>query len=254
MENLKFCTLQTTINDGNMNTAARFYPNYMTSMERAKDFLNRRIILGRKNGFDGRLMFMADQKNKDGSYKIVDQDLIDQNPNGWADIDEDILIVTPETPGVVIGHPVADCPVVILHDVVKNVIAISHCSAEMTNMKLPKYTVEALRSAFDSKAGDIFCYISACAGPNWDYDCYPKWATDATVWDDYIVSVGNKYFINIKEAIDKQLRQEGVMDVMASPYDTITNPNFYSNCAASKGIQYKNGRHFAGAYFKQLKK
>ena len=46
----------------------------------------------------------------------IDRDYVEANPNGWTDIDEDILVVTKKTPGVVIGHPVADCPVVMTAD------------------------------------------------------------------------------------------------------------------------------------------
>ena len=245
-----FKLFQTHISDGNMNAAARFYPEGMSAEQRAKIFLERRIALGKQNGFNGRLMYMADQKTKDGSFKIIDEEYVRANPNGWSDIDEDILLMTSKTPGVVIGHPVADCPVVILNDIEKNVCAIAHCSAEMVNMKLPILEVEAIRSAFDSKSSDLIAYIPACAGSNWEYDRYPKWATDEAVWKNSIKLEGCNYHINIRKAIVEQLYSSDIETIVINPADTITDPLYYSNCAASKGIEYKKGRHFAGAYYK----
>jgi len=56
---------------GNMNTNKAFYPENFSAEERAKDFLERRIILGNDKGFDGRKIFMADQCDKTGSYHIL---------------------------------------------------------------------------------------------------------------------------------------------------------------------------------------
>lgn len=250
MNDLKLYRLQTYIKDGCMTTNSCYYPDGMTFDQIREDFLSRRLVLGKDLGFNGRLMYFAAQRTKTGSYKIIDEEFIRKNPNGWVDIKEDILVMSDKTPRVVIGHSVADCPVVILHDRAKNVVAVSHCSPEMTNMGLPKYMVEALRDAYNSKVSDMFAYISACAGPNWDFDKYPQWATNRLIWSDNITQRNNKYCIDIKEAITKQLDAKGVSLIMSSSHDTIGDSKLYSNCAASKGIQYKKGLHFAGAYFK----
>jgi hypothetical protein len=243
--------IQTHIKDGNMNLAAAFYKEEMTAAERSEDFLNRRLILGKKHGFDGHMMFMAEQVTKDGSYRIIDEELMKNNPNGWADINEDILIVTKDTPGVVIGHPLADCPLVIITDPFKGVTAVGHCSAAMVDMKLPMYIVEALRDAYDSKKEEMYAYITASAGPNWTYDCYPKWATDEKIWGSSIISDSGMYKIDIKKAIISQLDDCGIAGYSMNNDDTITNPNYYSNSAASHGILEKKGRHFAVAFYKK---
>ena len=46
------------------------------------------------------------------------------------------MIITDSVPGVVIGHAVADCPVVMMVDEKRGVAAIGHCSAEMIDKKL----------------------------------------------------------------------------------------------------------------------
>ena len=101
---------------GNMNTQARFYPEGMSASERAEDFLERRVQMGKYFGFDGAKMFMADQVDKTGSYFEITPEYVKANPNGWTDINQDILVITDKVPGVVVGHPVADCPVVMMVD------------------------------------------------------------------------------------------------------------------------------------------
>ena len=242
--------IQTHIKDGIMNTAAAFYKEGMTSEERRTEFLKRRMVLGDRLGFNGRLMFMADQETKDGSYKIVDEELIASNPNGWADIKEDILVIGQDIPGVAIGHPVADCPVLVVTDALKGVTAISHCSAAMVDMKLPKLTVDALRDAYDSKLSDMYAYITASAGPNWTYDSWPKWALDNKVWEDCITKKGDLFYIDIKKAMVKQLNESNIAGYSMNNDDTITDPRYFSNSASSKGDEDKKGRHFAGAFYK----
>lgn len=240
---------------GNMNTQAKFYPEGMSAEERAKVFLERRMEVGEDYGFDGHKMFMADQLDKKGTYFEITDEYVEANPNGWSDIKEDILIVTHKLPGVVIGHPVADCPVVMMEDQKNGVTAIAHCSAELIDKRLPMMVVDALVRSYGTKEEDIFAYVSACAGNNWTYDSYPKWATDNDLWKQSIIlDKKGLYHIDMRVAIAKQLSERK----LESPQiefnwdDTITNPEYYSNCASSpNGLndESKTGRHFAGAFY-----
>ena len=94
--------------------------------------------------FDWYKMFMANQKTKDGSYFEITNDYLEANPDGWSDISEDILIVTDKTPGVVIGHPVADCPVIVMEDKRKGVTAMAHCSADLIDKKMPMMIADTI--------------------------------------------------------------------------------------------------------------
>lgn len=241
---------------GNMNTNSKFYPEGMTIEERKLDFLKRRIALGKKLGFDGRYMFMADQQTKDGSYRIIDKDLVNSTDDGWKiDTKEDILIITTDTPEVVIGHPVADCPVVIMRDLKKGVTAIGHCSAEMIDMKLPMMIADAMNKAYDCNENDILATVSACAGENsYTYDKYPDWAKDEKVWKNSIIEKEKQYYINLRQAIKEQFDERKITKYVMSDIDTITNPNFYSHSAMCHGQSEKAGRNFAGAYYKKFGK
>lgn len=245
---------------GNMNSAARFYPEEMTAEERAKDFLERRISLGEGYGFDGHKMFMADQVDKRGTYFEITEEYVEANPNGWTDIREDILIITDKVPGVVIGHPVADCPVVMMEDPVKGVAAIAHCSAELIDKRMPMLLADALAKACDSRDEDILTYVSACAGKNWIYDSFPKWATDKKLWENAIVADKNGIFhIDMRLAIASQLHDRNLdaSQIEFNFTDTITDPYYYSNYAASPyGLndQSKAGRNFAGLFYPEENK
>ena len=193
---------------------------------------------------------MADQKHKRGSWFEITRDYVEANPEGWTDIDEDILIVTDSLPGVVIGHPVADCPVVMAYDTQQKVLAIGHCSAELVDKKMPMLVVDALRESYASRDEDILAYISSCAGKSWTYDRYPSWAKDEKIWGEVITLADDGlYHIDLKKAVLKQLVDRKVGGIIDSPIDTITNPNYYSNSAARCNPE-KNGRNFAGAFFR----
>ena len=220
-------------------------------------FANHRRSFAEANGFDWCKMFMADQKTKDGSYFEITKDYVEANPNGWTDIDEDILIITDKVPGVVVGHPVADCPVVVMEDRSKGVTAVAHCSADLIDKKMPMMVADALKEAYNSKDEDIIAYVSACAGDSWTYDTYPSWATDKKLWDKGIIEDKNGIFhINLRKAIQEEMRERNIQNVTYNKNDTITNPEYYSNSAASPyGLndQSKFGRNFCGAFYKVKK-
>lgn len=148
---------------GNMNTGAKFYPDGMSLEDRKKDFLDRRIKVGEYYGFDGHKMYCCDQLTKNGSSFEITEDYVRENPNGWSDIKEDILIITDKVPGVVIGHPIADCPVVMMTDHKRGISAIAHCGAELIDKKLPMMIADSLVE-YGCRDEDIYTYVSACAG------------------------------------------------------------------------------------------
>ena len=241
---------------GNMNTAKAFYPEELTAAERKEIFMDRRMKLGRDQGFDGHKFFMADQHDKRGTWFEIDNDYVEANPNGWSDIRQDILVITDKTPGVVIGHPVADCPVVMAYDAKQGVVAIGHCSAELVDKKMPMLVCDALYNSYRSKDEDISTYVSACAGNGWTYDKYPAWAKDSKIWDEAITEDENGMFkIDLKKAVFKQLKERNIKEgnICISPVDTITDEGFYSNSVA-RTDKSKAGRNFAGAFFEEKTK
>ena len=56
----------------------------------------------------------------------------------------------------------------------------------------------------------------------------------------------------MKRVIALQMRERNINNVSYSSYNTITNPNFYSNSLARVNPD-KAGRHFSGAFYAEEK-
>lgn len=227
----------------------------LTKSDKNMIFANHRRAFAEANGFDWHKMFMADQVNKNGSYFEITREYVENNPNGWTDIPEDILIITDEVPGVAIGHPVADCPVIIMEDVKNKVTAIAHCSAELIDKRMPMMIADALNSAYNTKDEDIKVRVSSCAGPTWTYDKWPGFANDKTIWEDTcaITEWDNEFKINIRAAIAGQLIERGIGQNVSYDFaDTIIDKEYYSN-SASRSNPDKYGRQFTGAIYQKVR-
>ena len=250
--------VESTRDFGNMNANKRFYPDNMSQEDREKAFFEHRTLLGNYYGFDPNKFFMADQLDKTGSYFEITDEYVRDNPKGWSDIREDILIVTDKVPGVVIGHPVADCPVVMISDVKNGVTAIGHCSCELIDKKLPIMIADALVDAYSSKDEDLYVYVSACAGDSWTYNNFPGWAKDIDIWKDSIVDNNGIFRIDLRKALLRQLKDRNIKEdnIYFNRTDTITDYRYYSNFASSPyGLNQsdKSGRHFAGMFYEENK-
>lgn len=211
-------------------------------------FKEHRKAFGADQGFDWHKMFMMDQTTKNGSYFEITRDFVEANPNGWADIPEDILIITDKVPGVVAGYPVADCPVVMMSDVKKGITAVAHCSAALIDKKLPMMTADALTQGYGSREEDIMVYVGACAGKNWKYNCWPNFANDERLWKDCITQVGDDFFIDVRKALKKEFDERGLENCIYNAANTITDPKYYSHSAHFSQPE-KFGRHFEGVLY-----
>lgn len=227
----------------------------LTKAVKRELFDRHRMDLGDDLGFDYRKMFVADQSKKDGSYLELTRDFVTANPDGWnISVPEDILIITDKVPNVVAGHPIADCPVVMVCDAKKGVTAMAHCSAELIDKKMPMMVVDALQDAYDSKDDDLIAYISSCAGDDWAYDTYPAWATDRRLWDGAIKEENGVFKIDMRRVLTRELSERGVSMASFNNINTRTNPNYYSNSMASVyggNDPSKAGRNFAGAFYEE---
>lgn len=239
---------------GNMNTNSLFF-----NKEYANDFAKRKAIFlenrkkaGQKLGCNPKKFYMPTQQ-KDGSYALLTKEMVDAYEDGWdLTIKADILMIKNDLPKVVIGYPVADCPLMIAVDSKNGVTATAHCSAEFIDFKLPKRTIDVLKSVYNSKESDLDIYFSACAGSNsYRYETYPKWAKDRSIWEETgsIKEENGIYKIDLRTAILRQLSPQAFHTFYMNPTDTITNDNYFSNYAFKHGIKEKGGRNFVGAFY-----
>lgn len=245
---------------GTMTTKACFYEDGMSFDDRKAMFLERRKKAAQDYNYAfNPYKFYIPSQNGEGKAVELTREMVESFKDGWdLDIKADILITTNKILGVVVGFPVADCPVVIASDLKNGVTATAHCSAKMINNYLPIRTVEALQSMYDSKKEDIYIYIGAHAGKDWSYDIYPDFATEH-FWEETgaVKQVKEDDFrINMDNALLYQLHPEDYETYIINTDNTRTNPNYYSNSIYNhgKGKEEKNGMHFEGAYYQKVKR
>lgn len=235
-------------------------------------FKKHRQAFAEAEGFDWRKMFMADQGNftdkkkviKDyGSVFEITPDYVEANPDGWTDIPEDILMMRSDLTGVAIGMPVADCAFITAEDRKQGITTGAHCGGAMIDKGIPMLMVEALYRE-GSKPEDIIVNVGARAGDSWVYtENRPGWATDEQIWDKTGAIVPGQmmkdgkmvdsYAVRQDNALAYEFEQVGIPaeNIIWDTHDTIIDPMYYSNSAASNGKAEKFGRQFVGAIYQE---
>lgn len=260
--NYKLVIFETNISDGIMSPNKKFYPKDYTDKMIETEFLNTRLKAGEKYGFDGRKILHPKQKDvkfiedyPDGKYIRISDNNLTKDDYWYIDLVADILIIDKNYPNIVIGHGMADCPILIVEDTKNKVVAISHCGSKQINREVPKYTVEALLKESNSNIKDIKVYIGSCIKENsYRYEEYPKWATNTKVWENNIKKKDDYYYIDLVKAIKMQLYEHKIEDkqITVSPYDTYTNPNYYSHTNEKRNGPKSNGQNFVGCFYKEI--
>ena len=251
----KIKIIETNKNDGIMSRNIKFYEG-KTKEEIAKIFLDTRLKIGTKYHLDGRKIVVPYQKNvsndinyPDGKYEIVDTSNIKEEDYWDYHYDCDILITKENEKRLLVGHMMADCPVLIAEDRRLGQTAMAHCGAAEIDRELPKDIIRALQKE-KSNLEDIYVYVgSCCKKETYIYDTYPVWATK-DFWKKYIKKVENGYSINLNGIIRKQLKDIGITHIKESKIDTITNDEYYSHYAYIHGNKDKQGQNFVGFYYK----
>lgn len=130
-----------------------------------KKFNERKIIVGREYGFDGKKLIVVNDSNNynGGKYKIV---------NGCKDYDKDdlrdvrtscdIVLLRKDDSGLVVAAPASDDPIIIIEDEENEVTALSHCNMEKISAELPIHMVDALKKEVNSNIKNLKVYISPC--------------------------------------------------------------------------------------------
>lgn len=262
MSKYKLIIFETNKKDGCMSLAPKFYPENYSLEERKKVLQSVKNKVGKKYQFDGNHIFQPYQKDvekdvdyPDGKYiKISEKDLVKEDY--WDEkLPCDILMIDTEYPNIVIGHRMADCPVIIAEDIKKQVVAVSHCGASQINREVPRLTIEALKKEKNSNSEDIHVYIGSCIKKeNYKYDRYPLWATNKKVWENKITLRDGIYYIDLISAIKKQLKDENIPleNITESPYDTLLSDDYYSHTEAHNNPDYQQGQNFVGCFYQKI--
>ena len=217
-------------------------------------FTEHRKDIGFDYNFDWHKMFMADQAYLNGSVFEITKDFVLDNPSGWPNIPEDILMIRKNLDGVLIGQPVADCPVVIAEDRKQGITTVTHSGGKMIDKKIPIAAIEALYRE-GSNPGDIYVRVGACAGKKWHYEKnMPDWAKDKQLWNQAITyrKKDDSYYIDLRKALALEFQSIGLdkNNISYDFHDTISNPQYYSSSQATTD-ESKYGRHLIGAIYQK---
>lgn len=121
--------------------------------------------VGNEYGFDGRkLVIPYDNgiKYRTGEYFIADEKMYQKDKNlKKVKTPGDIVLLKKDNPGIAIGYPVSDDPVVIMEDQKKGITALAHCGLRQIGDRIPLHMINALREEAGSNLNDIKVYISS---------------------------------------------------------------------------------------------
>lgn len=261
MKNYRLVIFETNKNDGCMSLAKKFYPKDSTENQRRLKFNKVKTKIGKKYHFNGNHILQPQQKDvelegdyPDGTYIKITEDYLKKDDYWDEKIPCDILLIDTNFPDIVVGHRMADCPVIIVEDTKNQTVAVSHCGASQINREVPKWTIEALKKEVNSNPKDIHVYIGSCIKKeNYQYDCYPAWATNKKVWKNSITEKNNIFYIDLIKAIKQQLDEENILEenIQESPYDTYTSPDYYSHTEEVKNPNSIIGQNFVGCFYQE---
>lgn len=252
MEKLNFVSFTSSKNEGQMNTAASFYPEGMTPAERKQIMEANKQKLGDRVGFDYKKLFIPIQKtsNKPDLYEnghtlILDNGIVNAYDNLYNfDYNCDIVKITRETPYVAIGYPMADCAIITAVNLKTEEAVMTHCGGEYINRYLPMQLIDSL----GGKEEDIRVHVSPFAHTLNYRTGKPNWISDRQIWDGFLDFNANGLDINQLGALRKMLKQRMIDDknIYFYPFDTTKDTRFYSNSNAYNGLKEDAGRQLAG--------
>ena len=258
MSSFKIVDFNSTREDGQMNTAAVFYPEGTSAEDRKAQMREHKQNLVSRFGLSYKNIFIPIQKNsknpdkyEDGlSYTLTREDVKNYEDLYDYDVNADIVKLTPETPNIAIAYPVADCAVVKAINTKTNEIVLSHCGGEYIDRYLPMQTIDALGGS----EKDIVVYVSPFAySLFYDDESKLTWANNSKVWRNCMLRVDNEgaetlsISINIYKALKRQLLERKILEenLHMSPYNIRKSDMFYSNSRGYKDPSYK-GRFLSG--------
>ena len=256
MSNFKIVDFNSTREDGQMNTAAVFYPEGTSAEDRKTQMREHKQNLVSRFGLSYKNIFIPIQKNsknpdkyEDGlCYTLTKEDVENYDDLYDYDVNADIIKLTPDTPNIAIAYPVADCAVVKAINTKTNEIVLSHCGGEYIDRYLPMQTIDAL----GGNEKDIVVYVSPFAYSLFYTDENSlTWANNNNVWKGCKAFIDNgearSVSINVYKALRRQLLERKILEenLHMSPYNIRKCDMFYSNSRGYKDPSFK-GRILSG--------
>lgn len=175
-----------------------------------------------------------------GSHQIHGAEILTVTEPGYFE-GFDALITRQS--GILLTVTIADCTPILLFDPKKMAVAAVHAGWKGTAAGILRKTLEAMQSAYGSRAEDCLAYIGTCIDHcdfEVDSDVADHFTGAHKQWDEQ----RGKYMVNLKQANRSQLLKAGVPEtqIQLSPYSTFTEHRDYFSHRFEKG---RTGRMLA---------
>ena len=199
-------------------------------------------ILGEALGFDTKKIVLSHQTHTDIVRRVGAAD----HGAGLfgSELPQCDALITNEA-GTALAVFTADCTPILLYDAVSGAVGAVHAGWRGTAAAIAAKTVAAMEREFGTKPEDIYAAI----GPNIGFCCFetdadvPKAmvASFGTEVEKFIRSVGEKYYVNLKEINALVLRRAGVRHIDISDACTVCQCHRFWSHRVTKGLRGSQG-------------
>ncbi len=144
--------------NGNMSPSSLYY-----KPETPRHIINGQVIANRMNfaagyGVHGTNMFVTDPNYKKTPFEIT-KEFLETKPKGMVDIPGDILVVTKDTPDIMIGSYVRSLPVIMTYDKEQEILACKLVTDLIYLDDVPGQLVDLLQDEYHSYLQDIVGFV-----------------------------------------------------------------------------------------------
>lgn len=199
-------------------------------------------ILGEALGFDTKKIVLSHQTHTDIVRRVG---AADHGAGLFGpELPQCDALITNEA-GTALAVFTADCTPILLYDAVSGAVGAVHAGWRGTAAAIAAKTVAAMEREFGTKPEDIHAAI----GPNIGFCCFetdadvPKAmvASFGTEVEKFIRSVGEKYYVNLKEINALVLRRAGVRHIDISDACTVCQCHRFWSHRVTKGLRGSQG-------------
>ncbi len=237
-KDFQFAVWHTTVKDGQMNSAAAFYPEGMDASRRGEIMRENKKKVADMVGFPIKRLFMSLQgKERGTSYTLTRDDVLKYEDLYDYDVYADTIKMRPDTAefGTAIGFNISGAANVIAMNLKTMEATSTFCAGAHINEKVPERIIDILGGDPEDIYVDIspFDWIEPYYNPN-DKDFRPAWMSNEEVWEGHYRRTDEGILlVDLYTPLMEQLVNSGIPLSHISNYgDVLTNPNFYSTQAS----------------------
>jgi len=130
-------------------------------------------------------------------------------------------------PKLLLNVTIADCCGILVHDTVNNAIGAFHSGWKGTQLNIAASGINAMAEEYGTRPECVRVFLSPCAGG----DIYEVGEEVAMLFPQTVIKpFGEKYLLDVRQRINEQLLELGVLpeNIEVSEICTIKNPDYHS--------------------------